>query len=99
MHLAPLGMSVRNPANLSQHVYEAVTGGIAGGHLLPGMRVVVEHLAQQLGVSQTPVREVLGRLITEGLIVECGSGRFQVVPLTRSYVADTYLVRGALEGL
>jgi DNA-binding GntR family transcriptional regulator len=99
MHLTRLQPSVRNPANLSQHVYEAVTAGIATGDVRPGARVVVEHLAEQLGVSQTPVREALGRLITEGLILECGSGRFQVVPLTPAYVADTYLVRGALEGL
>jgi DNA-binding GntR family transcriptional regulator len=99
MHLAPLRSSVRNPANLSQHVYEAVTAGIATGDVRPGARVVVERLAEQLGVSQTPVREALGRLITEGLVLECGGGRFQVVPLTPAYVADTFLVRGALEGL
>jgi DNA-binding GntR family transcriptional regulator len=99
MHLPRLQSSIRSPANLSQHVYDAVTAGIATGDVRPGSRVVVEHLAEQLGVSQTPVREALGRLITEGLILECGSGRFQVVPLTRSYVADTFLVRGALEGL
>jgi DNA-binding GntR family transcriptional regulator len=99
MHLSRLEPSVRRPANLSLHVYEAVAGSIARGDLRPGARIVVEHMAQQLGVSQTPVREALGRLITEGLFVESGACRFQVAHLTPSYVSDTFLVRGALEGL
>ncbi len=99
MSLSPLKSAIRRPANLSSHVYEAVAGSIASGNLRPGARVVVEHMAQQLGVSQTPVREALGRLLTEGLFVECGAGRFQVAHLTPAYVSDTFLVRGALEGL
>jgi DNA-binding GntR family transcriptional regulator len=99
MRLAPLESSVRRPANLSLHVYDAVTNGIATGGLRPGARIVVEHVARQLGVSQTPVREALGRLIIEGLVMESGSGRLQVMPLTPAYVSETFLVRGALEGL
>jgi len=99
MHLSRLEPSVRRPANLSAHVYEAVAKSIAYGDLRPGARVVVEHVAQQLGVSQTPVREAMGRLINEGLFVECGAGRFQVAHLTPAYVSETFLVRSALEGL
>jgi DNA-binding GntR family transcriptional regulator len=99
MSLSRLESSIRRPANLRLHVYEAVANSIARGDLRPGARIVVEHMAQQLGVSQTPVREALGRLINEGLFVECGVGRFQVAHLTPAYVSDTFLVRGALEGL
>lgn len=99
MRLAPLESAIRRPANLSQHVYDAVTRSIANGDLQSGERIVVEGIARQLGVSQTPVREALGRLINEGLVMECGSGRFEVMRLTPAYVAETFLVRGALEGL
>ena len=99
MSLSPLTLSIRRPANLSQHVYDAVTKSIATGGLEPGVRLVVERVAQELGVSPTPVREALGRLINEGLVMETGTGRFMVMPLTPAYVSDTFLVRGALEGL
>lgn len=99
MPLSPLESSIRRPANLSLHVYDAVTESIATGGLHSGERIVVERVARQLGVSQTPVREALSRLMNEGLVMESGPGRFEVMRLTPAYVAETFLVRGALEGL
>lgn len=90
---------VRRAAALSRQVEKAISNSIGSGGLRPGERIVVEHVAQQHGVSQTPVREALGRLIQQGLIMEQGNGRFQVTYLTPAYVYQTFLVRGALEGL
>lgn len=60
---------------------------------------MVDRLAAQLGVSPTPVREALARLLQEGVVQEVIPGRLQILPLTPRYVSDTFLVRGALEGL
>ena len=45
------------------------------GDVEPGGRVVETQLAARLGVSRIPVREVLGRLRGQGLLVSDGKGR------------------------
>ncbi len=59
-------------------------------------RLVEERLAQQLGVSRTPVREALVRLSADGLVSLREGGYFVVMPdLTQ--LRDLYEVRIALE--
>jgi DNA-binding GntR family transcriptional regulator len=41
---------------------------IVAGELRPGARLRQEALAEQLGVSRTPLREALARLVSEGLV-------------------------------
>lgn len=85
--------------NLSSQVYDSIRESIVTGALRGGTRLIVDKLAAQLGVSQTPVREALARLEQEGIVEEAGPGRLQIVRLTERYVLDTYWVRAALEGL
>lgn len=91
--------AIKRSPSLSSRVYEAIRDRLISGRHAPGERIVVDRLAEQLGVSPTPVREALARLLQEGLVREVAAGRLQVVPLTPRYVSDTFLVRGALEGL
>src|SRR6185312_5577399 len=77
----------------------AVCDGIISGALLPGQHVVLERLARDLGISPTPVREAVARLVNEGLIVEGPNRKLHVAPLTPRYVRDTFWVRSSLEGL
>lgn len=90
---------IQRRESLARQVYNALTTSIASQRLGPGERIIVEHIAVQLGVSPTPVREALARLVQEGLIHEESHGRLRVVSLTPRYVSDIFYVRGALEGL
>lgn len=90
---------VQRAPSLALQVHAALLELITGGQIQPGERVVIERLAEQLGVSQTPVREAVARLAQEGLIAEAASGRLHVVELSEQYVRDVFTVRGALEGL
>lgn len=90
---------VQRSPSLALQVHAALLEQITGGQIQPGERMVIERLADQLGVSQTPVREAVARLAQEGLIVEVASGRLHVVELSEQYVRDVFMVRGALEGL
>jgi DNA-binding GntR family transcriptional regulator len=91
---------VRRGPNLSAQVYDAICELIVSGALRSGDRVVLDRLAQDMGVSHTPVREALARMLQEGLVVDGDPpGRLHLVPLTPEYVHSTYLVRGVLEGL
>ncbi len=89
---------IRRP-NLAEQVYTALCDGIVNGAIRPGERIVLERLAMDLGVSPTPVREAVARLVQKGLVVDDEAGKPQLVPLTRTYVHDTFWVRASLEGL
>ncbi len=51
-----------------QKAYEAIRGGISAGLYPSGRHLRAGHLAAQLGISRTPVREALRRLHAEGLV-------------------------------
>jgi DNA-binding GntR family transcriptional regulator len=57
-----------NIASVVDQVYTAIRERIASGSLPRGARVHQEDLAEELGVSRTPVREALRRLAAEGLV-------------------------------
>jgi len=97
--MALLQQRIHRQPSLASQVQAALRDDIAMGKLARGERIVVEHLAEQLGVSPTPVREAVACLVQDGLICETPDGKLQVVPLTRDYVLDIFLVRSALEGL
>lgn len=62
----------------------------------PGEKVSEIELAQRLGVSRTPVREALARLVTEGFLMPCTRG-FMRRPLETQETLDLYEARVAIE--
>jgi DNA-binding GntR family transcriptional regulator len=92
------GRITRQPT-LADQVYDLVCEGIITGELRSGERLVLEQMAVRFGVSLTPVREAIIRLTHEGLVADNRDGKPAVVPLTKQYVDEIFLVRGALEGL
>ena len=57
-----------NYPDLSDKVYEAIKSEILSGRAAPGSQLQVVELAKRLGVSRTPVKEALSRIIMEGLV-------------------------------
>jgi DNA-binding GntR family transcriptional regulator len=90
---------IQRTPHLTEQVYAALCQAITRGELAPGQLLIIDRLAADLGVSQTPVREALARLLQKGIVIEAPGGKLQVIPLTEGYVSETFLVRGALEGL
>ncbi len=97
--MTPVGARIRRGPTLVQQVYDAICQDLVSGRLAPGQRIVLDRVAAELGISPTPVREALARLIQEGLIVAGPNGRLRVIDLTPDYVLDTFAVRAVLEGL
>lgn len=56
------------PAQLERRVYEQLRDEIVSGSLSPGEQLVEARIAEELGVSKTPVREALIRLQRDGLV-------------------------------
>lgn len=59
---------------LAEQVYGMVRHGVRSGTLRPGERLADAVLARSLGVSRSPVREALTRLVAEGLLENGDSG-------------------------
>ncbi len=79
-------------------VFDAILNAVHDGRLQPGERISDSELAQQLGVSRTPVREALQRLREIG-IIEASASRFtRIAMVTPRQTADAMVVWLALYG-
>lgn len=56
------------PRQLETFCYESIRAAILGGALAPGEQLVESRLANEMGISKTPVREALIRLSADGLV-------------------------------
>ncbi|MEV1171561.1 GntR family transcriptional regulator [Nonomuraea sp. NPDC049784] len=83
---------------LTEDVYERVKSLIMNGDLEAGARVNIYAVARLLDVSQTPVREVLSALESEGLVTKEALRGYSVAPqLSPGQIADLYQLRLLLE--
>lgn len=74
---------------LGDQIYDSIGEAIVDGRLAPGERLSDRVLAEELGVSRTPIREALQRLEWLGL-VEMSPSRFtRVTELSAELVAST----------
>lgn len=90
------GKSV-NVGTLSDRVYRSIKSSIINNHFLPGEKLSITFLSSSLGVSQTPVREALGRLSADGLIDYEPHKRPRVSEITEEEVHQVYEIRRLLE--
>ena len=80
-----------------EKVYLALRARILSGELGPNSTLREQALAQELGVSRTPVREALRRLDEAGLVTFVPNRGATVVAWTIEQVRETYYVRASLE--
>lgn len=88
-----------NLNTLRQQAFERLRDGILQGEFPSGTRLVASQLAEQWGVSRTPINEALLLLEREGLVNRLPTGVCEVVGLSKDAVEELYLTRAALEGL
>lgn len=82
---------------LGLRAYEELREMLVQGQLEPGTQLVNRKLADEIGMSMTPVREAVTRLASEGLVEHVpGAGAF-VRRISRQELAELYDVRIALE--
>jgi DNA-binding GntR family transcriptional regulator len=84
------------PTTVKEHVYRALREQLTHGNLAPNQRIVEKDLTEQMGVSRTPVREALGRLASEGLLVATLRG-YRVPQFTRQDMVNLSEIRLLLE--
>ena len=91
-------MARSDRTGLVDAVYDALKERIMDQATAPGVRLGIETLAAELGVSATPVREALARLAAERLVAfEAFKGYSTRPLLTQRQLADLLDVRRLLE--
>ena len=94
-----LNFDLQNHRPLREIVYEQLKMQILTGTIVPGTRMMEVELADEMGVSRTPVREAIRKLEKEGLVtIEPRRGAYASSISVKDMV-DTLEVRADLEGL
>jgi len=90
-------MTANKPEPLIDSVYSRLRDLILSNQLRAGQKLVDRDLAEQLGVSRTPVREALGRLAMMGLVEARSRRGYYVRQYTAEEMSDLYEFRQILE--
>ena len=94
-----LTLDVSSCKPLREIVFETIRNAIINGDLKPGQRIMEVQLAEQLGVSRTPVRESIRKLELEGLVKMVPRKGAYVTPMSIDDLRDMMEIRRALEAL
>lgn len=82
---------------LDDTVYEHIKGMILAHQLRPGHKLAPQHLADQLHVSRTPIRQALERLYQEGYAIRIADRGYYVAEIDARETRNLYQSRLALE--
>lgn len=85
------------PQSLSEKVYDSIKTAILAGDLKAGDKISEDRLAEEFGVSRTPIREALQRLSEYGLVSIAKRSHVSVVSISREDAANIAGLRIALE--
>ncbi len=98
LRVLPAAPSAPVRESLAQAAYAALKASILENLLPPGHEAVEQAIAEQLGMSRTPVHEALLRLQHEGLVRVLPRRGVRVLPIDPTDLGETYEVLIALEG-
>lgn len=83
----------------AQDAYTAIRGLILEGSLSPGSKMVVRVLAEQLGLSPTPIKAALNALEREGFVTAIPHRGFYVSQVSSSDMQEIYELREVVDGI
>jgi DNA-binding GntR family transcriptional regulator len=83
---------------LSERAYYEIKNMIARRELLPGTPLVLQTLANKLGVSRMPILEAIRRLERDGLVTVMPQWGATVKKWSGEEILDAYCIRRGLEG-
>jgi DNA-binding GntR family transcriptional regulator len=83
--------------SLRERVAESLRAALVSGRMVPGTTYSIPALAEQFGVSATPVREAMLDLVNEGIVAPVPNKGFRVVELTDEELDHVTELRRLLE--
>ncbi|QBX99656.1 GntR family transcriptional regulator [Rhodophyticola sp. CCM32] len=78
-------------------VYRALRTQIMHGEVGPGQPITLRGLGKEFGVSMTPAREAVRRLVSEGALFLSASGRVSTPELSNERIEELAAIRALLE--
>lgn len=90
-------MGSSTPLRASERAYRQLRGEILDGLLAPGSGLLEVEQAERIGVSRTPLREAVARLIADGLVAGRSGRGFEVTEISIDSIGELYELRQALE--
>jgi DNA-binding GntR family transcriptional regulator len=85
------------PVRASERAYRQLRGEILDGLLAPGAGLLEVEQSARIGVSRTPLRAAIARLIADGLVAGRPGRGFMVTEMSVDSIGELYEVRRALE--
>jgi DNA-binding GntR family transcriptional regulator len=85
--------------NLDDKIYARLRALILERQILPGDRILVDHLAREMGVSRTPVLNAFRRLGQEGVVQVLPRRGIYVRRYSKAELVRLFAVREVLDGL
>ena len=93
-----LGVQLPKRQVLADDVYDILRTGLLTNRIPPGGRIVLDQVSRELGISNTPIRQALTRLESEGLVSkEAYRGWVASFLLDRTAVEELYSFRLMIE--
>jgi DNA-binding GntR family transcriptional regulator len=88
---------LRPSPSLKDLAFQSIKEAILGGQLKPGILYKEQTIANELGISKTPVREALLELSTRGFVSSFPRKGFEINSLTAKNIYDLFELRLVLE--
>lgn len=92
-------LTFSNDSSLRNKVFKYIKSQIITGNYNPGESLVESKLAEELGVSRTPIREAIRLLELEGLVETTPNKGAVVLGISGKDVEDIFAIRELIEGL
>lgn len=86
-----------NTSAAHDRVYRALRTQIMHGEIAPGAALTLRGIGRQFGVSMTPAREAVRRLVAEGALFLSSSGRVSTPELAPERIEELAALRALLE--
>ncbi|MDC7234591.1 MAG: GntR family transcriptional regulator [Spirochaetales bacterium] len=90
---------VNKHMGLKEVAYNIIKEKIMQGEFEPGSRIREDHLAEEISMSRTPVREAINRLVSEGLIINKARKGLYLIDPSGEEVENFLDIRISLEKL
>jgi len=96
-HFSPIKFDDQGHSRNS--VFHILRKAILDKKLEPGQRLVERNIAEEMGISRTPVREAIHKLISERLVTHIPRKGVVVSGFTKADILEILLIRTSLEAL
>jgi DNA-binding GntR family transcriptional regulator len=95
--IVPTAASATGAATLATNLYDRMRADLLAGKLVPGRKLRIEFLCDHYGMGQTPVREALNRLTSDGLVERREQRGFAVANISADDLREITKTRCWLE--